>query len=194
MRVGNGSASSRGLTRRELIKRSAAVGTVAWTAPVIIGSLSSPAAAFSSGAAYPCSYVTIACFVDGVFRAVKIDADQTDQNCTLTSATSNDETFGPGGDGPAQVCNGFTWSNNCSGTLLCQDGDDMTPFAGPTCDAILSVNGNTITAAPGVTIYFAVAHDGSYDTDPGPGGSRFRFNCPAPLAGNSITTDPCSAS
>lgn len=35
----------RGLSRRDLIKASAAAGAVAWTAPVIIDSLSSPAAA-----------------------------------------------------------------------------------------------------------------------------------------------------
>jgi hypothetical protein len=36
---------SRGLDRRALIKRAAAVGAAAWTAPVIIGSLASPAGA-----------------------------------------------------------------------------------------------------------------------------------------------------
>jgi hypothetical protein len=43
----DGSTSSRGLSRRQLIKASAAAGAVAWTAPVIVDSLSSPAAAQS---------------------------------------------------------------------------------------------------------------------------------------------------
>jgi hypothetical protein len=37
-----------GLDRRTVIKRAAAVGAVAWTAPVIIDSLASPAAAFTA--------------------------------------------------------------------------------------------------------------------------------------------------
>lgn len=38
-----------GIDRRTLIKRAAAAGAVAWTAPVIIGSLTSPAAAQTTG-------------------------------------------------------------------------------------------------------------------------------------------------
>jgi hypothetical protein len=38
-----------GIGRRSMIKRAAAAGVVAWTAPVILDSLSSPAAAFSCG-------------------------------------------------------------------------------------------------------------------------------------------------
>jgi hypothetical protein len=38
-----------GLSRRDMIKASAAAGAAAWTAPVIIDSLSSPAAAISAG-------------------------------------------------------------------------------------------------------------------------------------------------
>jgi hypothetical protein len=40
-------SGGRGLSRRQMIKASAAAGAAAWTAPVIIDSLSSPAAAFS---------------------------------------------------------------------------------------------------------------------------------------------------
>jgi hypothetical protein len=39
---------SRGLPRRELIKKAAIVGAVAWTAPIILDSLASPAAAASA--------------------------------------------------------------------------------------------------------------------------------------------------
>ena len=42
-------ADGRGLDRRTLIKRAAAAGAVAWTAPMIIDSLSSPAAAATCG-------------------------------------------------------------------------------------------------------------------------------------------------
>src|SRR4051794_7350628 len=45
----------RGLSRRDMIKASAAAGAVAWTAPVIIDSLSSPAAAGST----PCTGTSV---------------------------------------------------------------------------------------------------------------------------------------
>jgi hypothetical protein len=41
-------ADAGGLDRRTMIKRAAAAGAVAWTAPVIIDSLASPAAAFTA--------------------------------------------------------------------------------------------------------------------------------------------------
>ncbi len=40
-------AQSKGLSRREIIKASAVAGGAAWTAPTIIDSLASPAAAAS---------------------------------------------------------------------------------------------------------------------------------------------------
>lgn len=45
-------AGARGLSRRQMIKASAVAGAAAWTAPVVIDSLSSPAAAYS-GACQP---------------------------------------------------------------------------------------------------------------------------------------------
>src|SRR5262249_20683890 len=51
----------RGVSRRDLIKGAAAAGVVAWTAPIIIDSLSSPAAAASgaAGAGLPCSWAYV---------------------------------------------------------------------------------------------------------------------------------------
>src|SRR4051812_2077926 len=45
----------RGLSRRQMIKASAVAGAAAWTAPVIIDSLASPASALSAGGSYACS-------------------------------------------------------------------------------------------------------------------------------------------
>ena len=42
-----GASTDTGIDRRTMIRRAAAAGAVAWTAPVIIGSLSSPAAALT---------------------------------------------------------------------------------------------------------------------------------------------------
>jgi hypothetical protein len=52
----NAPAEKRGIDRRTLIKRSAAVGAAAWAAPVIIGSLNSPAGA----ATRPCGCTFVA--------------------------------------------------------------------------------------------------------------------------------------
>jgi len=55
---GSEGPGSRGLNRRQMIKASAVAGAAAWTAPMIIDSLTSPAAAFSG----PCTkyYVKLA--------------------------------------------------------------------------------------------------------------------------------------
>ena len=49
----------KGLSRRQMIKASAVAGAAAWTAPVIIDSLASPAAAPSGGLPTGCSYALI---------------------------------------------------------------------------------------------------------------------------------------
>jgi hypothetical protein len=57
-------APERTLDRRTLIKRAAAAGAVAWTAPVLINSLDSPAAAATGGCACAgCFYVE---FIKGI--------------------------------------------------------------------------------------------------------------------------------
>jgi hypothetical protein len=66
--------SARGLTRREMIRASAVAGAAAWTAPVIIDSLVSPAAA-GSGLATGISHI------DVVFRA------GAGAPCSLTNGT-----------------------------------------------------------------------------------------------------------
>jgi hypothetical protein len=53
----NAPAERRGIDRRTLIKRSAAVGAAAWAAPAIIGSLSSPAAAQNGTVPCGCTFV-----------------------------------------------------------------------------------------------------------------------------------------
>lgn len=62
--------STRGIGRRTLIKRAAAAGAVAWTAPVILDSLASPAAAASCAS----------CFKFGILAV-----DTGDSNTTSTS-------------------------------------------------------------------------------------------------------------
>jgi hypothetical protein len=75
----------RGLSRRDLIKRSAVVGGVAWAAPTILSSLSSPAAAGVNGC----------CSGPNVFRLKSGDGCATTPTCS-TGVGVNDclTTFG----------------------------------------------------------------------------------------------------
>jgi hypothetical protein len=59
----------KGLSRRDMIKASAAAGAVAWTAPVIIDSLASPAAAASgcTGSSVTLSWIYVLYRVSGVY-------------------------------------------------------------------------------------------------------------------------------
>jgi hypothetical protein len=50
--IGEQDDEQRGVDRRTLIKRVAATGAVAWTAPLIIDSLTSPAAALTCGGCF----------------------------------------------------------------------------------------------------------------------------------------------
>src|SRR5262245_43695978 len=137
-----------GIDRRTLIKRTAVAGAVAWAAPTIIGSLASPAGAVTGG--FPCSYAMLAVqLADNSIVAVKVNVGAT--ACTNTNATSNDNTF-------TTVCGANTFTNSCSGDLLCRNGA-VVPANSGACP--VTVSGGTITATAGNTILFAIAHDGS---------------------------------
>jgi hypothetical protein len=136
-----------GLTRREMIRNAAAAGAVAWTAPVIIDSLASPAAAATPGPGFPCSYASIVFTIDGGSPvAVKIKINTT--TCELTNQTSGDGNF-------TQLCNDATYSNSCSGNAICRDSSAVP--AATSCP--FTVNGGTVTANSGVSILFVVVHD-----------------------------------
>ena len=178
-----------GLSRREIIKRSAIAGGVVWTAPVILDSMLSPAGAASPTGGYPCSYITVVYKVgDNVF-AVKFNKNA--GVCDGTNTTSGDENF-------STTCNGVTYSNTCSGTAICANppppngvgpGGAVIP-GDPSCSSrVFYAGGNTISAAAGVTIIFAASHDGSYQPP-----SKFKLICPInPQSGNSVTSQVCSA-
>jgi len=136
------------MNRRTLIKGAAVAGATAWTAPVIIDSLMSPAAAQSGG--FPCSYASIVFTKNGAGPyAVKIDHFAT--TCTITNETSGDNTF-------TASCNG-TYSNTCSGNTICFDGSAV-PASSVGCP--FTVSGGNVTAQAGVSILFVAVHDGSF--------------------------------
>ena len=64
-----------GLSRRQMIKASAIAGAVAWTAPVIIGSIASPAAAGSAMVQNCISYIAFEMNCGGTLTSVKFGGD-----------------------------------------------------------------------------------------------------------------------
>lgn len=121
----------RGLTRREMIRASAAAGAAAWTAPVIIDSLVSPAAA-ASGLATGISHI------DVVFRA------GSGAPCSLTSGTYYELYWnlnGWSGPGSGNRCADSTHLFTCTGGVS----------DGPLCliTALNAINGLVTTDSCG---------------------------------------------
>jgi hypothetical protein len=161
-----------GLSRREMIKASAVAGAAAWTAPMIIDSLTSPAAA-ASGGALPtsCSYALIVFTFGGNTYVMKIQSGSA--SCAGDDSTSSDSEMS------SFPCGGHTYDIPVT-HIVRQDGSAITPYPGGSaaCDALFTVSGSTITRDnAGVTILFAVSHHGP----PGGGylGSKFYPACPA---------------
>jgi hypothetical protein len=146
-------SQNKGLSRRDLIRASALAGAAAWTAPVIIESLASPAAALSGGGAFPCSYASIVFTVGGAGPyAVKFNNAST--TCSDDNGTSGDATF-------STTCSGSTYSNTCSGDSICKDGTVVTPYAGP-CPFTYSSSTHQVTSTiSDISILFVAVHDGS---------------------------------
>jgi hypothetical protein len=71
---------SRGIDRRALIKRAAAAGAVAWTAPVVVNSLTSPAAAITPGQ-------SVTLFLHGLATTLPGTMDTTGPGATTRTKT-----------------------------------------------------------------------------------------------------------
>ena len=170
-----------GLTRRQLIRMSAAAGVAAWTAPVILDSLASPAAAASGGFPTGCSYgLIVFTYLKGTY-IMKIQ--QGSASCSFDNSTSSDDDMGS----PAFPCGDHTYTGgNTHGDQIWQDGaavsDDVPGTL--TCDQLFTVSGSTVTTdVDGVTIIFGVSHHG------GSGWNKSKFFPICPDFGGSITLD-----
>lgn len=168
-----------GIDRRTLIKRTAAVGAVAWAAPTIIGSLASPAGAVTGG--FPCSYaIVVVKLANNSVVAVKINTGAT--ACSNDNTTSGDAGF-------SVACpSGVTYSggtSSCSGTAICQkigaNPATVVPANSGACP--VTVNGGQVTATSGNTILFSIVHDGSCAGHFCPGQCGGNFTAPANCTG-----------
>jgi hypothetical protein len=167
------------------LKKSAVAGAVFWSVPVI-ESITSAAAAASPTGPITCSwaYVVYADASGNIFVAGYQHTGATNDchsygtnNLAVSTATAthagNSYAFtlnvGPPGSGPFQV----TYSVN-GGSLI----HGVQP---PDCTS-LTQSGNTVTAAPGVTILAWFAHSGSTIFNSGtmtnpPAGNSVPINC-----------------
>ncbi len=144
-----------GIFRRELLQKGAIATVGAWTAPVIIGSLVSPAAASSVSFPTSCSYGLIVFTVNGAGPyIVKIASGSA--TCTSENSTSNDDSFN------AYSCGGSVYSGGSAyGTQILKDNVAVPVYPGSACPTLLTINGSTISAnSAGVSILFAVSHHG----------------------------------
>jgi len=170
-----------GFSRRQMIKASAIAGAAAWTAPVIIDSLASPAAASSGALPTGCSYALFVFYVSGQGPYIG-RIQQGSASCTFTNSTSNDSSFN------SYACNGHTYQGGSTfGAVIQQDGVTVPGYNVGTCDQLFTVQGSTIVEdVPGTaTIVFAVSHHGGTG---GWQGSKFFPVCPAPTD-TSVTVD-----
>jgi hypothetical protein len=64
-----------------------------------------------------------------------------------------------------------------------RNGAAITPWPGsPACSSLFTVSGDTVTAGSGVTIDFAVAHDGVFKISRGDPFEHFSPTCGPPTA------------
>jgi hypothetical protein len=139
-----------------MIRASAVAGAAAWTAPMIVDSLASPAAAASvtCGPGTPnLSYGIIVYRIASTYFTVKIAG----ATCTATNATSADAN-----DALNFTCGDLTFTN--PGGVVTVNG---TATSVGDCTKINIQNNRGWVTANGVDIVFAFAHDGSFNDKPG---------------------------
>jgi hypothetical protein len=94
-------AERQGIDRRTLIRRAAIAGTVAWTAPVIIGSLTSPAAAFTGPTG-----CNSKCFTGGNCNPDSTSLCNAPAGCSTTSNPALDVCLQATPTPPSKKCDG----------------------------------------------------------------------------------------
>ena len=143
-----------GIGRRELLKRGAIVSAGAWTAPVILDSFLSPAAASSISFPSGCSYGLIVFTYNGQGPyIVRISENQT--TCTSANGTSNDDSF------TGFTCGADTYQGNVGHSQTIDRNGTAVPAFPGTCSDLFSVSGSTYTTkVSGITILFGVSHHG----------------------------------
>jgi hypothetical protein len=163
--LGAGSTKRSGISRRDLIKRSAIAGGIAWTAPLIIDSIASPAGAISGGInlnggiSYAIMVYCIgACNADGSnLRATQIQGS----SCVGGNDGSNDTA---GTITTSSTCHNFYFNFNTPGDKNIKYSLNNTTFTAVpdgACGSLFTASGNTVKADPSITLVLGLAHAGS---------------------------------
>jgi len=125
----------------------------------------------TSTPAFSCSYAMIVFSYGGEIYVIKIGQDLA---CTGVNETSKDAVF-------TTTCDGASYDN--SGFIMNRDGSPITGYPGPPpCSELFTITSHSATAVAGVTILFAVAHNGSFP-------NHFAEICP-PAGGSSSVEFP----
>ena len=173
----------KGLSRRQMIKASAVAGAAAWTAPVIIDSLASPAAAGSVVCPPPGTINT-----SGAGALYQINGTGTvyfswipngQTTCAATCNVPNDSDVAN-----FTLCGGDVDITN---TVVTYNGATPTCQSSP-CYFTASASGIILTAAgqaAGVTVLVYLLHNGSFANCPA-------FGSPAHWAFSCGSTGPCA--
>jgi hypothetical protein len=153
--------AQRGLTRRQMIRASAVAGAAAWTAPMIVDSLASPAAAASGGSTIGCSWAYVF-FKKPADSTVYYSAFQGTSACGSFASNNTAAVCNVCPDGVNYSINEFVAGEGGSvGNLRygasCGGGGapnaaTLVTSASHDCENYLQVNGNTISAIGGATI------------------------------------------
>jgi hypothetical protein len=170
-----------GLSRRQLIKASAVAGAAAWTAPMIIDSLSSPAAALSGSINFDGASYAIIVFDKGGTRYVLKIGGPSPSTCANTAGFSGDVAD----NANIGTCHGSTFKI-AGGDLATVSGTGITPYNLSNCPFLFNASGVTVTADPSITLIFGVAHAGSCsgNNTGGPSISKLSIVC---ASSNTIT-------
>jgi hypothetical protein len=170
----------KGLSRRQMIKASAVAGAAAWTAPVIIGSLSSPAAAASipCGTTLTCSWIYVLYRVSGTYYVSGFNLNGSacggggsnthgamcngggGEACEIGGVTSGVSfSISLFNGGPLAQYFSYNTSNSCGGAQLTPT--YLTQATTPSCTTYLSVSGGSIVAIGGAEIVSAIGFGGN---------------------------------
>ncbi|MET0728075.1 MAG: twin-arginine translocation signal domain-containing protein [Acidimicrobiales bacterium] len=176
-----------GIHRRDLIKKSAIAGAAAWTAPAIIDSFISPAAASSISFPTSCSYGLIVFTYQGNTYVMKIESGSS--TCSGSNTTSADDSFSEFQCGAFYYRGGELYGQTLQRGATANAGTAITPYPGDPCPSLFTINGSTVsTNNAGVSIVFAVSHHGPAAgwqgskfypvcVNNGNGGSSVTLNC-----------------
>lgn len=155
---------SPGLNRRQMIKASAVAGAAAWTAPMIVDSLTSPAAAYSSGQYNLNGGLSWAMCVfdetiDGETKRWLVQLDN--QNCDNHTLGSN------GGGNFGGTCHGMNFGyDTTAGKVITNDTTSTAIpwYPNSQCKSgsnfLFKSNNFTIDADPAIALVLCVAHAG----------------------------------